>query len=69
MNLLSIDENTVIVEENEKDLHVLLEKLGFETIKIPFRNVFEFGGSIHCSTWDIEREDSSEDFFRTPYAL
>lgn len=64
MNLLSIDENTVIVEENEEDLHLLLDGLDFQVIKIPFRNVFEFGGSIHCSTWDIEREDSNQDFFK-----
>jgi len=63
MNLLSLDENTVVVEENEKDVHSLLESHGFEVIKIPYRNVFEFGGSIHCSTWDIEREDVCEDYF------
>lgn len=64
MNLLSIDENTVVVEENEEELHDLLETLDFKVIKIPYRNVFEFGGSIHCSTWDIERNDSNEDFFK-----
>lgn len=64
MNLLSLDENTVIVEESEEDLHNLLERLDFKVIKIPYRKVFEFGGSIHCSTWDIEREDSNEDFFK-----
>jgi glycine amidinotransferase len=64
MNLLSINEDTVVVEENEKDLHVMLEDLGFNLIKIPFRDVFEFGGSIHCSTWDIERDDKAENFFK-----
>jgi glycine amidinotransferase len=64
MNLLSIDENTLIVEENETELHSLLRSLEFELIKIPYRNVFEFGGSIHCSTWDIEREDTNENFFQ-----
>jgi len=63
MNLLSIDEDTVIVEEGENDLHNLLEELKFKVIKIPYRHVFEFGGSIHCSTWDIEREDNNQDFF------
>jgi glycine amidinotransferase len=63
MNLLSIDENTVVVEEGEKGLHDLLEAFNFKIIKVPYRDVFEFGGSIHCSTWDIEREDSSQDFF------
>jgi len=64
MNILSISEDTVIVEENEKDLHELLRELGFNVIKIPYRYVFEFGGSIHCSTWDIEREDTKENFFK-----
>ncbi|MBX9787180.1 MAG: glycine amidinotransferase, partial [Alphaproteobacteria bacterium] len=48
MNLLSIDENTVVVEENEDELHNVLEALDFNVIKIPYRSVFEFGGSIHC---------------------
>ncbi len=63
MNVLSIDETTIIAEENEIELHKVLEKLNFKVIKIPYRNVFEFGGSIHCSTWDIEREDQNNDFF------
>jgi glycine amidinotransferase len=65
INMLSISEDTVVVEENEKDLHELLEGLGFNVIKIPYRHVFEFGGSIHCSTWDIEREDGPDDFFKS----
>ncbi len=63
MNLLSIYENTIIAEENEIELHKVLEKLNFKVIKIPYRDVFEFGGSIHCSTWDIEREDQNTNFF------
>jgi len=63
MNLLSLSEDTVIIEENEKALYEFLKELGFNVIKIPFRDVFEFGGSIHCSTWDIEREDKLEDYF------
>lgn len=63
MNLLSLDESTLVVEENEKELHDFLEALGFHLIKVPFRNVYEFGGSIHCATWDIEREDQKESFF------
>ncbi len=64
MNLLSIDENTLVVEQSEKELHDFLENFGFNLIKVPYRNVYEFGGSIHCSTWDIEREDSNESFFK-----
>ncbi len=63
MNFFQIDENTVVSEENEIEQHQLFESLGFEVVKIPFRNVYMFGGGLHCTTWDIEREDSNEDFF------
>lgn len=63
MNVLSIDPRKVIVEEREKPLQKLLDKHGFEVFPIPFRNVFEFGGSLHCATWDIRRKGSCEDYF------
>jgi glycine amidinotransferase len=63
MNLLSLDEKTVVIEEGEKDMKNVLEDLGFDCITIPYRRVFEFGGSIHCSTWDVRRSDSCKDFF------
>lgn len=63
MNLLSISEDTVICEEQEVDLHKVLEAEGFEVIKVPFRAVYEFGGSLHCATWDVLREDSKENYF------
>jgi glycine amidinotransferase len=65
MNILVIGPGKVIVEAQEKGLQNLLKhKCGFHTIiPIPFRNVFEHGGSIHCATWDIAREDSNVDLF------
>ena len=65
MNILVIGPGKVIVEAQEKGLQNLLKhKCGFDTvIPIPFRNVFEYGGSLHCSTWDTEREDSMVDLF------
>ena len=65
MNILVIGPGKVIVEAQEEGLQNLLKhKCGFETvIPIPFRNVFEYGGSLHCSTWDTEREDSMVDLF------
>jgi len=41
----------------------VLEDNGFTVLPIDFRKVFEFGGSLHCSTWDIEREDEPVDMF------
>ena len=63
MNVLSISPTTVICEASEFPLHELLSSLGFEVIEVPFRNVFEFGGSLHCATWDIRREGACEDWF------
>jgi glycine amidinotransferase len=63
MNLLSISPAKVICEEQEKPLQELLCKLNFEVLTVPFRNVFEFGGSLHCATWDIRREGERQDYF------
>lgn len=63
MNVFVIGPNTVVVEAEETTLKSMLEKEGFEVIPVPFRDVYEFGGGLHCATWDIDRDDSMEDFF------
>merc|ERR1712087_51190 len=63
MNVLSVSPTCVVAEEQEHDLHALLESEGFEVIKVPFRAVYEFGGGLHCATWEIHREDKCEDLF------
>jgi glycine amidinotransferase len=63
MNVLSISPRKIICEEREHQLQELLDKHGFEVYPIPFRNVFEFGGSLHCATWDIRRKGTCEDYF------
>jgi glycine amidinotransferase len=63
MNVLSISSTKVVCEEQEKPLQELLSKLGFEVFTIPFRNVFEFGGSLHCATWDVRRAGQCEEYF------
>jgi glycine amidinotransferase len=63
MNVLSISPKKVICEAQEHPLHELLDKRGFEVYTVPFRNVFEFGGSLHCATWDIRRKGSCDDYF------
>lgn len=37
---------------------------GFDTITLPFRNVFEFGGSFHCVTTDIRRRGQMKSYFK-----
>lgn len=63
INVLSISPSKVIVEECEKPLQELLCTLGFEVLPLPFRNVFEYGGSLHCATWDVRRDGDCEDYF------
>lgn len=63
MNILPLGRNTIVVEEQEINTQNCLKDLGFRVIGVPFRGVYEFGGSLHCATWDISREDSMEDFF------
>ncbi|WP_245642562.1 glycine amidinotransferase [Nonomuraea candida] len=68
MNVLSVSPHTVICEEQEKPLQDLLSSLDFEVLTVPFRHVFEYGGSLHCATWDIRREGTREDYFPSlPY--
>jgi glycine amidinotransferase len=32
-------------------------------LTVPFRHVYEFGGSLHCATWDLHRAGTREDYF------
>ena len=63
MNVLAIGPNVVVAEAEETALHAVLEGEGFEVIPVPFRYVYEFGGGLHCATWDIQRDDEQGDFF------
>ncbi|UYB38608.1 glycine amidinotransferase [Streptomyces sp. Je 1-4] len=67
MNVLSISPTKVVCEAQEKPLQDLLDKLGFEVFPVPFRDVFEYGGSLHCATWDVNREGTAEDYFAAGY--
>jgi len=63
MNLLVIDDRYVMVEASEKHQIKQIEDLGFEVIPVPFRDVYAFGGGLHCATADVYREGNCEDYF------
>ena len=63
INILSIDEKRIIVEEQEEPLIKDLKKWGFEPIPIPFRNFYPFGGSVHCATLDVRRRGTLQSYF------
>ena len=57
VNVLSINENTVVVNRRAYGVRDILEKNGFNVIDIQLENGEIFAGGIHCSTLDIVRED------------
>jgi len=62
MNLLSIDERTVVVERQEEPLIELLTERGFRCIPVDFRHVYSFGGSFHCVTLDVRRRGGNHNY-------
>ena len=63
MNVLSLDEERVIVEAEEEPMIRALEDWGFKPIPIAFRNNYRYGGSFHCATVDIRRRGELKSYF------
>ena len=63
MNILMLDERTVIVEQAEKPMMDLMRSLGCEVIPCPFDRVYPFGGGFHCCTADIRRDGELKSYF------
>ena len=63
MNILVLDPKTVCVEKSEVYQAEQLDKLGMEVLPVDFREAYGFGGSLHCSTTDVYREGSLQDYF------
>lgn len=62
-NILSLDENRVIVEAQQTGLADTLRAHGFEVITCPFEHFSPFGGAFHCATLDIRRQGGLESYF------
>lgn len=56
MNLFSINQNLVVLEENQHNLRKELEKYNIECAMLPMRHQRTLGGGFHCVTLDLERE-------------
>jgi glycine amidinotransferase len=65
MNILMLDERTVVVERAETPMIELMRSLGCEVIPCPFDRVYPFGGGFHCCTADIRREGILQSYFRS----
>jgi glycine amidinotransferase/scyllo-inosamine-4-phosphate amidinotransferase 1 len=62
MNVLSVDRQTVIVDERQLPLIKVLEKHHITPVPIRFRHSYYMGG-IHCSTLDTVRDSVLESYF------
>ena len=56
INVLSINNNTVMVQDDAIGTIEVLEENGFKVIPVQLRHSHIFAGSLHCSSLDILRE-------------
>jgi glycine amidinotransferase len=57
VNVLSVNENTVVVSDRAHGVKDILDKNGFNIVEVKLENGEIFAGGIHCSTLDLVRED------------
>ena len=63
INVLSLDEKRVVVEETQEPFIRFLKDWGFTPILCPFGNCYDFGGSFHCYTADVRRRGELKSYF------
>ena len=62
VNILSLDHNTVMVKDNSYEVIKLLDKHKFEIVPVKLNHCELFGGGVHCSTLDLAREGSLNEY-------
>lgn len=63
VNMLSVDENTIICNNYNKDVFEHFKKHKVEPIVFNFRHRYFWDGGVHCITQDLYREGTQEDYF------
>ena len=63
LNLLSVNEKLVIVDENQKPLMKELKRYGIESVPMKMRQSRTLSGGFHCVTLDTRRAGSLQDYF------
>ena len=63
MNVLSLDQNTIVVDERQKQLIKKLEEYKFNIITTKNETYVHYGRRIHCSTLDTVRDSKLENYF------
>ena len=63
VNMLSIDQDTIICNTHNKEVFDFFKKHKVEPIVFNFRHRYFWDGGIHCITQDLYREGKMEDYF------
>ena len=63
INVLSIDESTVITNGYDKDIATELKKYKVDIIPFNFRHKYFWDCGLHCITLDLSREGKNESYF------
>ena len=63
VNMLSIDQNTIICNNYNKEMFDLFKKHKVEPIIFNFRHRYFWDGGVHCITNDLYREGTMTDYF------
>lgn len=63
INVLSLDEKTIVSSSWNKDLSDWLKMRGIELIHSPLRHKFFWDGGTHCCTLDISRDGNLESYW------
>ena len=64
VNMLSINESTILSLNYQKEVHNKLEKHGIEPIYCRFRHRNFWDSGLHCLTVDTVREGGMQDYFK-----
>jgi glycine amidinotransferase len=64
INILSVNEKQIVIQDNAYNNIKMLEKLGFEPIPVRFNQGRLFSGGLHCCTIDVRRDEEKEDYFK-----
>jgi hypothetical protein len=62
MNFLSLDKETVVVDERQTALMRVLEQHGVSCVPVRMRHIYTQGGGLHCATLDTVRDSVLEDY-------
>lgn len=58
LNVMSIDESTVLVHDRQRSLIKLLEQEGLTVVPVRMRHCYTMLGGLHCTTLDVVRQGS-----------